>query len=268
VENFRELLVFGDRNPFLFHGPLVPSEHAVKPEMDEHSETRFVPPFHAAVAISDRRRGRPGVLRLCKQGCGRYRRNRGCRAEGAEQAASGNVNFAGHSFCCITIRKRVLAVIGTTSDYSYRSASVGFRLAARFAGSMPNPTPTDTEAAKAITMERDEIGILTLVSRLTLSGAAIPMRMPMNPPPTLLMMDSVRNCPRTSFLDDPTALRSPISRVRSVTVTSMMFIMPMPEMMRASAETTINTISRISAIDFAASRIADRFATLYRAPGR
>src|SRR6185437_12707844 len=41
VENFRELLVFGDRNPFLFHGPLVPSEHAVKPEMDEHSETRF-----------------------------------------------------------------------------------------------------------------------------------------------------------------------------------------------------------------------------------
>src|SRR6185437_12456541 len=160
VENFRELLVFGDRNPFLFHGPLVPSEHAVKPEMDEHSETRFVPPFHAAVAISDSGRGRPGVLRLCKQGCGRYRRNRGCRAEGAEQAASGNVNFAGHSFCCITIRKRVLAVIGTTSDYSYRSASVGFRLAARFAGSMPNPTPTDTEAAKAITMERDEIGIL------------------------------------------------------------------------------------------------------------
>ena len=41
-------------------------------------------------------------------------------------------------------------------------------------------------------------------------------------------MDSRRNCIRMSRFSAPTALRMPISRVRSVTLTSMMFMMPMP----------------------------------------
>ena len=38
----------------------------------------------------------------------------------------------------------------------------------------------------------------------------------------------MRNCLKTSRLRAPTARRRPISRVRSVTETSMMFMMPMP----------------------------------------
>ena len=41
-------------------------------------------------------------------------------------------------------------------------------------------------------------------------------------------MASARNCLRTSPGPAPTAMRRPISRMRSVTDTSMMFMMPMP----------------------------------------
>ena len=39
---------------------------------------------------------------------------------------------------------------------------------------------------------------------------------------------SIRNCTRMVLRLAPMALRMPISRVRSVTVTSMMFMMPIP----------------------------------------
>ena len=52
--------------------------------------------------------------------------------------------------------------------------------------------------------------------------------MPINPPNMLNNEDSVRNCIRISIRRAPIALRKPISRVRSVTETSMIFIIPMP----------------------------------------
>ena len=52
--------------------------------------------------------------------------------------------------------------------------------------------------------------------------------MPKKPPSRLSVVASIRNCVSTSRRLAPTALRSPISRVRSVTLTSMIFIMPMP----------------------------------------
>ena len=45
-------------------------------------------------------------------------------------------------------------------------------------------------------------------------------------------MASIRNCARMSRPRAPTAMRRPISRVRSVTLTSMMFMMPMPPITR------------------------------------
>ena len=45
---------------------------------------------------------------------------------------------------------------------------------------------------------------------------------------TLRMVASVRNCISTFCRVAPMALRMPISRVRSVTETNMMFMMPMP----------------------------------------
>ena len=58
--------------------------------------------------------------------------------------------------------------------------------------------------------------------------AANPTPMPMAPPAPLNTIASTRNCSSMSTSRAPTAIRSPISRVRSVTDTSMMFMMPMP----------------------------------------
>ena len=55
-------------------------------------------------------------------------------------------------------------------------------------------------------------------------------------------MASSRNCQTISLRRAPIALRTPISRVRSVTETSMMFITPMPPTSRPIDETT--TITR------------------------
>ncbi len=55
-----------------------------------------------------------------------------------------------------------------------------------------------------------------------------PTATPTAPPTRLSSSDSVRNCQRMSFGLAPTDWRMPISRVRSVTLTSMMFMIPMP----------------------------------------
>ena len=58
-------------------------------------------------------------------------------------------------------------------------------------------------------------------------------------------MASMRNCTRMSRLRAPMAMRMPISRVRSVTETSMMFMMPMPptssEMLAMEASRMVST---------------------------
>ena len=107
------------------------------------------------------------------------------------------------------------------SCYSYRSASVGFNWDARLAGSMPNTTPTNNETPKATKIYVTESGTRNaLVKNPTLSGTAVPIKIPMTPPPMLISTASVRNCSSTSRRDAPTAIRSPISRVRSVTANS------------------------------------------------
>ena len=52
------------------------------------------------------------------------------------------------------------------------------------------------------------------------------------PPSRLMTTLSTRNCVRTSEPRAPIAMRMPISRVRSLTETSMMFMMPMPPTIR------------------------------------
>src|SRR3990172_8057271 len=55
-----------------------------------------------------------------------------------------------------------------------------------------------------------------------------PSPIPLSPPPSERVSASTRNWARMSRRRAPTAIRRPISRVRSVTDTSMMFMMPMP----------------------------------------
>ena len=50
----------------------------------------------------------------------------------------------------------------------------------------------------------------------------------MTPPTALKVTASIKNCARMLPRFAPMALRTPISRVRSVTLTSMMFITPIP----------------------------------------
>ena len=62
------------------------------------------------------------------------------------------------------------------------------------------------------------------------------MTMPSRPPVAVRVMASVRNCSMMSRRLAPSALRTPISRVRSVTETSMMFMTPTPPTTRPMEE--------------------------------
>ena len=55
-----------------------------------------------------------------------------------------------------------------------------------------------------------------------------PSTIPTAPPVRARITASIRNWERMSRSRAPTAIRIPISRVRSVTDTSMMFMIPMP----------------------------------------
>ncbi len=58
--------------------------------------------------------------------------------------------------------------------------------------------------------------------------AATPVATPAAPPASESVTASARNWPRISVVLAPTACLRPISRVRSVTETSMMFMIPIP----------------------------------------
>ena len=64
-----------------------------------------------------------------------------------------------------------------------------------------------------------------------------PRARPITPPTAVSMIASSVNCSRMSRLRAPMALRTPISRVRSVTETSMMFITPTPPTIKPTLET-------------------------------
>ena len=68
-----------------------------------------------------------------------------------------------------------------------------------------------------------------------------------------MTMLSTRNCVSTSEPRAPMAMRMPISRVRSVTETSMMFMMPMPptssEIEAIAARSSVITCVELSAAE-------------------
>ena len=74
----------------------------------------------------------------------------------------------------------------------------------------------------------------------------IPAITPAMPPKIDTSTASTRNWVRMSLRRAPTALRMPISRVRSVTDTSMMFITPIPptssEIAATSPSSVVNTL--------------------------
>ena len=70
-----------------------------------------------------------------------------------------------------------------------------------------------------------EKALMTLV---IVNDTATPNAKPITPPIRESTTDSIRNCFKISLDSAPTAMRMPISRVLSVTDTSMVFMIPTP----------------------------------------
>ena len=101
---------------------------------------------------------------------------------------------------------------------------------------MPNSTPSATDSANAprVIVTEGQISIW-MSSRPASLVASVPKAMPMMPPMPQSMAASMRNWVTMLLRSAPIARRMPISLVRSVTVTSMMFMMPMPPTSRLIA---------------------------------
>src|ERR1700681_846205 len=127
------------------------------------------------------------------------------------------------------------------SSYSYRSDSTGVISAARWAGYMPAVTViNESVRIEAIIEIQETMGCGTKSGSGNASIAAhnpIPNVRPRMPLTMVNMADSAKNCRRMSRLVAPIALRVPISRVRSVTDTSMIFMTPMPPRHRVTIAT-------------------------------
>ena len=118
---------------------------------------------------------------------------------------------------------------------------------------MPKKSPIATDTQNASTTE---VGDTTGVGKPEVASAEIfgasrasraPTAMPSAPPSPLSTMASMRNCIKMSRRRAPIALRMPISRVRSVTVTSMMFMIPIPP--TTSDIPAIAPSTRVSAVE-------------------
>src|SRR6266571_3125943 len=125
--------------------------------------------------------------------------------------------------------------------YSALSASIGSKRAARHAGQRPLTTPTidDTPTPNAADQMLNNNG--NPIRKAINQAVPKPVNTPSAPPIAVTAMASIRNCVRISFRRAPTALRMPISLVRSVTETSMMFITTMPPTTSEIAATPIVT---------------------------
>ena len=96
---------------------------------------------------------------------------------------------------------------------------------------MPNTTPVAALKAKLSATAHNGMSAWSSCAPgifVSPNAARRPTAMPMNPPTRHKVTASSRNCSRIAIGVAPTALRRPISRVRSDTDTSMMFMMPMP----------------------------------------
>ena len=112
--------------------------------------------------------------------------------------------------------------------YSYRMASIGSRSAAFLAGYQPKNTPVTVHTANDKNTLHGCIKIGQWATLLTIQLAPQPIITPIIPPVILIRIASIRNWLRISIPRAPTDIRSPISRVRSVTDTYIIFIIPIP----------------------------------------
>src|SRR5512135_2828768 len=101
---------------------------------------------------------------------------------------------------------------------------------------MPKNSPSDQDMTMARTTEAGWTLDGMAVVAETILATEKPRRMPATPPIAEMTEDSMRNWKRISLRRAPTAMRMPISLVRSETDTNMMFMITMPPTIRAMEE--------------------------------
>ena len=97
----------------------------------------------------------------------------------------------------------------------------------------------------------DHAGILDgiPINGTTNCPAKQPKTTPNNPPVREMSTDSIRNWSEITKPVAPTAIRKPISLVRSVTETSMMFMMPIPATSNEKAAATTRMTVTVSIVE-------------------
>src|ERR1051325_9661885 len=98
-------------------------------------------------------------------------------------------------------------------------------------------TPSTTDAGETLAGNGD--------SALITKVRPIPARMPNVAPTVAIAVDSAKNCRRTSARRAPSDFRRPISRVRSATAMSMMFMITMPPITSDTMTMPGMTVTRI-----------------------
>src|SRR5688572_8818148 len=105
---------------------------------------------------------------------------------------------------------------------------MGSRRDARTAGTIPKKMPTPAEKPSPIANDHHGSEIGKPVASVTAKPMPLPQRMPSTPPMEVRKAASDRNWNNTSCRRAPSAFRTPISRVRSVTEIIMIAITPIP----------------------------------------
>src|SRR5205814_7769563 len=126
------------------------------------------------------------------------------------------------------------------------SATIGSSKAAFLAGYTPKKIPTLAETNSAEATAQSVIAEGMPINRVTVFARKIPNSVPMIPPTNAMVPDSIKNWLRTSRRFAPSALRIPISLVRSVTETSMMFMITMPPTIKEMEAIAMVTIKKFS----------------------
>src|SRR5499427_2319414 len=103
---------------------------------------------------------------------------------------------------------------------------------------MPKKMPTEAENPSPMANDHHGSEIGKPDAKWTAHPMPAPSAMPMTPPHEVRNAASMRNWNRISARRAPSALRTPISRVRSVTEIDMIAITPMPPTISAMDEMT------------------------------
>src|SRR2546426_3669266 len=112
--------------------------------------------------------------------------------------------------------------------HSYLNATTGSSFAARMAGYTPKITPTLAPRPSATATDHRVTRAGRGEIRLTTHASATPPQSPTTAPSAARVTDSARNWLRMSLRRAPNGLRIPISRVRSLTLLGMMFLITIP----------------------------------------